>query len=964
MNRFPSGGLVDRSRSVSFRFNGLAYEAYRGDTLASALLANGVKLVARSFKYHRPRGIISAGVDEPNAIVDIVSAGMRLPNLRATEVEVSDGLCAHSVNCWPSVSFDLGAVNGMFARFLAAGFYYKTFMLPHWHAYEWVIRRAAGLGRLSTSWRTPRADHRFAHCDVLVVGAGPAGLAAAHAAASGGARVMLVEQDTMLGGSALWNKTSIDGQSASEWARIMIAALSRSSNVQILTRTTASGYFDHNELMLIERLAGEGRLAFRVWQVRAKQVILATGALERPLVFAGNDRPGIMLASAVAQYTERYAVRLGTKAVIFTNNDTAYGTAETLKRHGVAVEAIIDTRPPEGPRRSSDFHCITGEIIGTFGGHALKAARVRRTDGSEATIACDVIAMSGGWSPTLHLFAQSGGRANYDASTAAFVPGDSVQAERSVGAANGYFSVADTLKQACKAGREAAGLCGYKTDALWIPSTESLPAYSIDGHSTHAKDDPKAFVDFQNDVTTRDINLAARENFASVEHMKRYTTLGMATDQGKTSNVNAIALLGAATSRTPEAVGVTRYRPPFTPVPVGAYAGRRRGHLYRPQRRTPIYEWHAAHGATFEEFGEWSRPAHYLRTGETRDDAMRREVLAVRRHVGLFDNSPLGKIEVSGPDAARFLDFIYANTMSTLKPGRLRYGIMLNEQGVILDDGVVGRLGEEKFWVGTTSGGAARIVALLEEWLQCEFLDYRVVVAPVTADWSVPTITGASARDVLTKLEPNFDISNEAFPHMSFRDGAIGGVPARLFRMSFTGELTYEIYVPSDRGAELWSRLINAGAPFDVEAVGIDAWLALRTEKGYLHVGSDTDATTTPDDIGWGHIHKRSGDFVGRRSLLRPANRREDRHQLVGVETLDPVIVPAVGEHLRTSVSAIDGYVTSSCFSHTLGRSVALAMLKGGRRRMGEECTLAISGARVRVGNRVAYDVAGARLHA
>lgn len=912
--RLASPGRIDRTRPINFSFNGSLYEGCAGDTLASALLANGVGLVARSFKYHRPRGIVGAGLDEPNAIVDVIVGGIRLPNLLATEIELTEGLEVFSVNAWPSLSFDIGSINNLLGSFLPAGFYYKTFFLPHWHFYEWAIRRAAGLGRLSPGHKTPRVDHCHAHCDVLVVGGGPAGIEAATTAAAQGGRVMLVERDHEPGGSALW-RTGAASIEAS------LSKLRNASNVTILTRTVAAAFHDHNMLMLVER--DPATMHQRVWHVRAGEVILATGALERPLVFPGNDRPGIMLASAVEQYINRYAIKPGTRALVVTNNDSTLAVAETLASVGITVEAIVDTRPAPTVARGSP-PVISGSITQTRGAHGVTGARIRKSDGQERDVACDLIAMSGGWTPTIQLFVQSGGKSRFDPETSAFVPDASMKSVRVVGSASG----------------------------------EGLPAAP---KATRLPGRQKAFVDFQADATIDDLDMAARENFVSVEHAKRYTTQGMSTDQGRTSNANAVALLAAATARPPGSVGTTRHRPPFTPVSVGAFAGHRRNLLYRPQRRTPIHSWHASMGATFEEFGEWLRPAFY---GPDREAALRRETLAVRNALGMFDNTPLGKIEVVGPDAARFLDFIYANTMSTLKPGHCRYGLMLNEQGVIIDDGVAARLADDHFWVGTTSAGASRIAAMLDEWLQCEFLNHRVIVTPVTANWAVPTITGPRARDVLAALKPDFDISADAFPHMTFREGKVAGIPVRVFRVSFTGEISYELCAPADRGAELWQALANAAAGAGGLPVGVDAWMVLRTEKGYVHIGTDTDGTTTPDDIGWSHIHGRQGDFVGRRSLLRPANRASDRYQLVGLAIEGSLAMPAVGEHLKSAMAPSEGYVTSAAVSHVLGRPVAMGMVRAGSQRMGETFTLAQSAGRVRIVERTAYDPAGARLHA
>lgn len=917
--RLDQGGAIDRTRPIAFHFNGVQYQGYHGDTLASALLANGVRLVGRSFKYHRPRGLVSAGIDEPNAIVDVVYGETRLTNLKATEVELSECLQAFSVNHWPSLTFDLGATANTLSRFLPAGFYYKTFFKPHWHFYEDMIRRAAGLGRLDLDSTSPRFDQATTDCDVLVIGAGNTGLQAARTHAAQGKDVLLVEQSQGLGGSARWRSNEIE--QPREHLTNILRAVTINPHIRIMNRTTAQGIYDGNHVMLFETLEPVRDQASnqRMWVVQAREIVHATGALERPLVFPGNDRPGVMLASAVEQYITMYAVRPGNHAVLVTNNDAACASIPALRSAGITVSAIIDTRTSPATEPKHGVAVIPGRVTGTQGSMAISAINVLTADGRKLTLPCDLVAMSGGLTPTVQLGVQAGARLSRNDTFGAFV-------------------VAGT-------------------------PPPPYPAYATAPSKPIPRSRQKAFVDFQNDVTTADLELAARENYTSIEHTKRYTTLGMATDQGKSSNVNAISHLAATGNVSPANIGTTRYRPPFTPMPVGAFTGRRTGELYRPQRRLPRHDWHDSQLAQWEEFGEWLRPAWYAANGQNREQAMKRESLAVRTQVGLFDNAPLGKIEVIGPDAARFLDFIYANTMSTLAPGACRHGLMLNEQGIIIDDGVVSRIGEQHFWLTTTSGGATRIAAWLEEWRQCEFTDAQLIIAPVTTSWAVPTITGPAARQLLQALSPDIDVSAKAFPHMSFRDAKLAGLPVRISRVSFTGELSYEISVATSDCATLWDRIVSAGRPLGLTPVGIDAWMELRTEKGYLHIGTDTDGTTTADDVGWAHIHRRRSDFAGRRSLMRPANRQPGRYQLVGIQTSSPNLVPQLGDHLTDGTAPTIGYITSSCFSPTLERSVALAMVKGGHQRMGEELKLRPGSEAVHIVDRTALDPKGARLH-
>ncbi len=913
--RFDSGGRIDRTQPIAFTFAGRAYHGFAGDTLASALLAGGVRLVGRSFKLHRPRGVMAAGVEEPNAIVDVVSPSERRPNLRATEVELRDGLAAQPVNCWPSLDIDLGAVNSLIAPFIPVGFYYKTFFWPGWRFFEPFIRRAAGLGRASKTPVCAQFDHQFAHCDVLVAGGGRAGLVAATQAAETGGRVILCEQDFELGGALLWDAAGIDEQTGAGELGASVARLQSLPNVTVLLRTTAIGCYDHGAVTLAERLADGG---IRLWQVRADHLVLATGAIERPLVFPSNDRPGVMLASAVLQYQERFAVRLARRAVVFTNNDAAYATAAALAARG-AETTVVDVRRQNAIAPKGDVTVLAGAaVVATRGRKALTGVTIRLADGAIRRIDCDLLAVSGGYGPNLQLLGQAGGDLAKDAARL----GISV-----VGAA----ALADTA---------AGGLD---------------PPIAGKG---------KAFVDFQNDVTVDDIAVAVREGFVSVEHLKRYTALGMGTDQGRTSGVNGRALLGALTGRPIDAVGAPRSRPPVTPVPLGAFAGRARGELLSARRRTPLHSLHQALGGALEDYGGWSRPACYPQAGESEAAAVQREALAVRNGVGLFDGSPLGKIEVVGPDAGEFLDRIYANTMSSLPVGRARYGLMLNERGVIIDDGVTARLGATHFLVGTTSGGADLMAAWLEEWRQCEWPGLGVLIAPVTTAWGVVTVAGPRARQLLEAAGGGIDLSGEAFPHMSVRQGRVAGIDARVMRVSFSGELSYEVNVPASRSEDLWRALAGGGREAEATPVGVEAWLLLRLEKGFLLVGADTDGTTAPDDVGFGHVLRRKKDFVGKRSLSRPDNLRPDRPQLVGLEALDGRPMPPGAHLVRAGSQEGLGFVTSAGHSPSLGRPVALALVKAGRSRLGETLDLIGEGApaRARLVERAAYDPQGERL--
>ena len=965
--RLPVGGRIDRERPVRFSFDGERYSGFAGDTLASALLANGERLVGRSFKYHRPRGVVTDGPEEPNALVQLGVGASGEPNARATQVEIHDGLTAASQNCWPNVRFDAGAVNGLLGALFPAGFYYKTFMWPDkwWMRYEPLIRRAAGLGRAPTGPDPDTYDKCWAHCDVLVVGAGPSGLAAAHAAGRTGARVLVVDERPEPGGHLPATRQTIDDAPAGEWVCAIVSDLADMDEVRILPRATALGYYDHNSLTVLERRTdhlpyGErrGRVRQRLWKVRAKQVVLATGAHERPLVFRNNDRPGVMLASAAQSYVNRYAVRPGTAAVVFTNNDSAYEPALDLADAGLRV-TVVDVRTELADVRRSQLRrrgiellaghavidvrgakAVTGVLVA-----ALTAAATAYAGGSRR-IPCDLVCMSGGWNPAIHLFSQSGGRLAFDGTRLAFVPGEARQAQFSAGGCNGTGALAFALSEGREAGKSAAAACGFRmrggTALPRVDVIEEMPIralWTVPSHLPGRRLD-KHFVDFQNDVTAADIALAAREGYRSVEHLKRYTTTGMGTDQGKTSNVNALAILSETLGADIAATGTTTFRPPYTPATFGALAGRDVGELADPVRTTPMHRWHVERGAAFEDVGQWKRPWYYPREGESMREAVDRECLAARGAVGILDASTLGKIDVQGPDAAEFLDRVYTNSWKRLAVGRCRYGLMCTEDGMVFDDGVTLRLGDHRFLVHTTSGNAARVLAWMEEWLQTEWPELRVYCTSVTEQLATASISGPLARRLLSELTAGIDLDRDAFPFMSWRDGQVAGLPARVARVSFTGESSFEVSVPAGYGLSLWTALMHAGQRYGITPYGTEAMHVLRAERGFIIAGQDTDGTVTPIDLGMDWIVSRSKDFIGRRSLDRSDTTRADRKQLVGLLSENAGDVLPEGGQIVEKVTELPmrmiGHVTSSYFSANLRRSIALALVRGGHGRHGE----------------------------
>jgi sarcosine oxidase subunit alpha len=969
-SRTPTGGRIDRARALLFSFDGRRYTGCHGDTLASALLANGVHLVARSFKYHRPRGILSAGSEEPNALVTVDrGAGRMTPNLRATQLELYEGMQACSQNRFPSLAWDLGAVTNAIAPMLSVGFYYKTFKWPRalWrYMYEPAIRAFAGLGRVPPTPDADRYLHHYAHCDVLVIGGGPAGLAAALSASAGSARIVLCDEQSELGGSLLAEtEAHINGQPALVWLRDTLDTLKHRSDVTLLPRTTAFGWFSDNLIALAQRVTDhlyepDPRLPReRLWHVWASSVVVATGALERPLVFPGNDRPGVMLADAARVYLRRYGVKVGTRAVIATADDSAYAAGIALQEAGVTIGVVADSRIEASEvARATDLPVRFGTRLVTVSGH-LRARRTTLSNGE--SVSCDAVLMCGGWTPAVHLYSQARARLRFDECLQTFLPGEWTAQIRSAGACNGTSGLALCLEEGY-----AAGDVGSVERRFLVTSVRSSPQSPFSPPPVATEGE--GFVDLQNDVTVNDLVVATQEGFRSIEHVKRYTTTGMATDQGKTANMNAMAIVACLTKRSVADMGHTTFRMPYTPVTFGVLAGAARGELFEPVRCTPMHDWAKAQGAVFDSAGTWQRARWFPRDGEDMHRCVARECRVVRSAVGMLDASTLGKIEVVGPDAGEFLDRLYTGTFTRLAPGRCKYGVLLNEAGFIMDDGVVARLASDRFHVTTTTGAAATVLHHMEDYLQTEFAELRVWLTSVTEQWATIAVQGPLARQVMASLATDIDVAPAAMPHMSVREGHMYDIPVRLFRVSFSGELGYEINIPADYGQAVWRAVHAAGEPYGITAYGMETMHALRAEKGYIIVGQETDGTVVPADVGldW-TIGKTKHDFVGKRSLMRPEMLRSDRRQLVGLfaaEVLEEGAQLVVNPFLPFPVPMV-GHVTSAYWSEALRRPIALAMLSGGRVRTGQTLYVPMPDhtIAVRVTDPVFYDKRGKRLY-
>lgn len=982
-NRLNSGGRIDRDQPLQFEFNGRRYSGFQGDTLASAMLANGIDLVGRSFKYGRRRGIVAAGAEEPNAILQLgATEATQVPNVRATQQELFDGLVAQPTSGWPSLNNDaLGMVGKVFGSLLPPGFYYKTFMFPRfgWKLYEKYIRKAAGFGRSPRAEDVDQYDHLNQHADVLIVGAGAAGLAAALSAARSGARVILADEQSEMGGALLHSRDLIGGKPASQWVATTLAELSGRDNVLLLPRSTVNGYHDHNFLTIHERRtdhladrAPEGMSRQRLHRVRARWVVLATGAHERPLVFANNDLPGCMLASAVSTYINRYAVAPGDKLVLMTSNDYAYRTAFDWQDAGRDVVAIVDSRADvsghyqdEAKRRG--IAVLLGQgVIEARGGKKITGAVIAplNADGSAVTggsrtLSCDLIASSGGWSPAVHLSAHTGSRPVWNDDILGFVPGETLQQMKTAGAVKGSYDLLACLRDGAEQGAEAAKLAGFDATPVTTPDVDSWPEakamalYCI-AHTQPNSRAPKQFVDLQNDVTAAAIELATREGFESIEHVKRYTAMGFGTDQGKLGNINGMAIAAKSLGQSIPETGTTIFRPNYTPVTFGAIVGRHCRDLFEPERYTAMHEWHVKNGAEFENVGQWKRPWYYPKAGETMQQALDRECLATRESIGILDASTLGKIDIQGKDAREFIGRIYTNAWAKLAVGKCRYGLMCHEDGMVFDDGVTSCLGENHFLMTTTTGGAAGVLEWLELYHQTEWPELEVYMNTVTDHWATMTIAGPNARKLLSELCDDIDLDKDSFKFMDWRQGTVAGVPARVFRISFTGELSYEINVQANYGLHVWEKLFEHGENYNLTPYGTETMHILRAEKGFIIAGQDTDGSVHPYDLnhGWAVKEDKPFSFIGKRGMKREDCVREGRKQLVGLKTKDPkVVLPegaqAVDDPKQALPMAMLGHVTSSYFSANLGRSIAMGMIKDGLNRTGDTVYYPLSNGQV-----------------
>ena len=962
--RVPGRGRVDTSRPVNFTFDGRSYRGAQGDTVASALLANGVHLMGRSFKYHRPRGAIAAGSEEPNALIGTRRGPGRFePNTRATVQEIWNGLETTSQNKFPSLKWDVGAVNDAAYMMFSAGFYYKTFMWPKsfWNkVYEPFIRAAAGLGVAPTEEDPDQYASRYLHCDLLIVGAGPAGLAAARAAVAEGLKIVIVDENAEPGGTLLSEpQARIDGRPAWDWLAAELAAL-KAAGVRIMTRTTAIGYYHQNMLGLCERVTEHLETLpadtprERMWRVRARQVVLAQGALEKPLVFHGNDRPGVMLAGAAQTYLNRYGVRVGNAPVVVTSHDSAWYAAFDLQGAGARVQAIVDTRPHVREDLVNEARALgipvklSHTVTATSGRLRVSGVRVNpvsgATVGAGQQIGCDALLMSGGWTPSLHLFSHTQGKLAWDDDLSTFLPDWTREDCVIAGAGSGLWGIEAALKDGAQRGLEVAAALGKPGNPVALSVENDRPGIGMSMKELPTDRNPgraKAFVDYQNDVTAKDLRLAVREGMRSIEHVKRYTTNGMATDQGKMSNINGLNIAADALGRPAPQVGLTTFRPPYTPTTFGAFAGYQRGAHFEVTRKSQIDPWAAANGAVFEPVGQWRRAWYFPKPGEDMEAAVRRECRETRASVGIFDASTLGKIEVVGPDAVTFMERMYTNPWAKLGVGRCRYGLLLGDDGYIRDDGVIGRMAQDRFHVTTTTGGAARVMNMMEDYLQTEWPDLDVWLTSTTEQWSTIALNGPNAAKLLAPFVEGVELTEATFPHMSCAECTVAGMPARLFRVSFTGEIGFEVNVPAPLGRKLWETLWEAGQQYGIVAYGTETMHVLRAEKGYIIVGQDTDGTVTPFDAGMGWaVGKLKPDFVGKRGLARPDLAAKGRKQLVGLLTEDRSKLEEgaqiVFDPRQPVPMTMVGHVTSSYVSDAVGRPIALALVEGGHERMGE----------------------------
>ena len=967
--RVKTGKAIDETYRISFKFNGSTYYGFKGDTLASALLANDIHLVGRSFKYHRPRGIMTAGSEEPNAIIQLHKNSSRTePNVRATEIEIYEGLEASSQNCWPSVKFDIGGINNFFSPLLPAGFYYKTFMWPasFWEKYEYFIRKSAGLGKSPTEPDPDVYEHRYIHCDVLVIGAGISGILAAKTAAINGYKTLLVDEKANLGGSTIYQNSDffkINNQNSGSWLEKEINEIKKLKNLEIKTRTSVAAYHGYNFLLARENLTDHlpveqrnGKTRHKLLKIRAKKVISATGSIERPMIFDNNDRPGILLSSAIKRYSDLYGVICGEKNIIFTNNDSAYETAISLIQKGIKVAAIVDNRENVDSKlvyeiEKNNIKIYKGyTVTSTSGYKRINKISImelskdgQKVIGSKINLDCDCLGMSGGWTPAVHLFTQSGGKLKFRDEDQVFIPNIYPSDQLSIGACNGDLTLDEILLNTPRSLKEFLNIKNTDYDNLEVLSASNkskrniwlLPSDKILGKT-------KSFVDYQNDATAKDIKLALREGFRSIEHVKRYTTTGMGTDQGKLGNMHALGIISETAGAKMGELGTTTFRPPYTPLTFGTIVGRNVGEYFDIFRKTPIHDWHLTNKAEFENVGQWKRAWYYPQNNENMHQAVQRESKAARESAGILDASTLGKIDIQGTDASEFLNRVYTNAWSKLAIGKCRYGLMLNEDGMVYDDGVTTRLGENHYIMTTTTGGAANVMGKLEDYLQTEWPELDVYLTSVTDHYATVSVCGPNSKKIVSEVIPDLDFSDENFPHMSFKNAKIGKINCRVMRISFTGEHSYEINIQANYGKSVWEKCMEAGKEFNITPYGTETMHLLRAEKGFIIVGQDTDATMTPIDLQMDWIvSKKKYDFIGKRSLYRSDTVREDRKQLVGLITDNPDEVLEEGAQIVADInkSPIEmlGHVTSSYYSPNLKKSIALGVVKGGKNMMGQK---------------------------